>query len=381
MKKNTLLFCLAVLLVIFLCSCGGGLLPGNQIGVMVTNWNAGPGVSQATVTVFESGTQKVIGNGVSNKNGGVIVNLSAKPELIDISVVKEGHARSFVSGLKSTFAVNQIFPIILQSALLENDPGIETDPTVTIQWELMAPQTTRDVGPSQELVKGPFEVTVTVEGVRQTRVIYEPLLDSIPGSASVTLNSGLSKFADTATFEVAPTGFDGEVPLYTTVYDSNNNRVVKVIYLAIEGTEPEGVQMYQPMPLVDFSERVGDYPIENIRSYTRRDSENLRNEGRTAPAETNLWTQLYWTDWTSLDDYYGPGSLLPDPGDQPDGYNLYRSGDGQSYQKVAFISEASVGGVAKTICEAINWSNIDSVVNTNPMGLDGSFYVFPEFPI
>jgi hypothetical protein len=310
---------------------------------------------------------------VSNKNGGVIVNLSAKPELIDISVVKEGHARSFVSGLKTTFAVNQIFPIILQTALLENDPGIETDPTVTIQWELIEPQVTRDVGPSQELVTGPFEVTVTVEGERETRVIYAPLLDSIPGSASVTLNTGLSRFMDTATFEVAPTGFDGEVPLYTTIYDSNNNRVVKVIYLDIEGTEPGEIQMYQPMSFVDFSEHVMDYSCENIRSYTRSMGINLRSKDRT---------QLYWADWTSLNEYAGPDSFLPDAGDEPDGYNLYRSGDGTDYQKFAFIPESSIAGLANHIKETGDiWFDIDRVVNTNPMAKDGSFYVFPEYPI
>jgi hypothetical protein len=72
---------------------------------------------------------------------------------------------------------------------------------------------------------------------------------------------------------------------------------------------------------------------------------------------------------------------LPDPGDKPDGYNLYRSGDGNTYQKFAFISETSVAGVADTICEEMDWSNVDHIVNTNPMGIDGSFYVFPEFSI
>jgi hypothetical protein len=383
MKKNTLLFGLIGLLVIFLCSCGGGL-PGNQVGVMVTNWNAGPGVSQATVTVFESGTEKVIGNGITNENGGLIVNLSSITEKIDISVIKEGHARSYVSGLKTVYALNNIFPVILPRFFEEGDPTLETDPVVTMQWQIIEAQGAliRDDDPKEEPITGPFEVTVNVEAERETRVIYEPLLESIPGSASVTLNTGLVRFVDTATFELASTGFEGEVPLYTTIYDSNNNRVVKVIYLDIEGSEPGDVQMYQPMSFVDFSDVVMDSTCENIRAYTRRMGLDLRNEDRTAPAETNLWTQLYWTDWTSLNDYYGPGSLLPDPGDKPDGYNLYRSGDGVNYQKFAFITESTVAGLAKHIHETGDiWFDIDRVVNKNPFGLDGSFYVYPNYPI
>ena len=381
MKKNVLLTILIAFLAIFLVSCGGAILPGKQIGVLVTNWNAGPGVPEAFVRIYESGTQNLVGNGVTNENGGVAVKLMAEPEKIDISVVKVGHARSMVSGLKTASVVNTIVSVILQTAGREPNPDLETDPVVAMQWQALANGHSGQKE-AEDIIGGPFEVTVSVEAQRDIMVIFAPLLEQIPGSASVTSNSQVVRRTETATFEVSPTGFNGEVPLFTTVYDDNNNRVVKVEYLQIEGTDPGEVQMYQPMTFVDFSEHVGDYTIANIRSFTRRGSVNLRNEDRTAPAQTNLWTQLYWTDWKSLNDYYGPGSLLPDPGDQPDGYNLYCSGDGQDYQKFAFIPEASVEGLAKQICDAADiWFDVDRVVNANPMGLDGSIYVMPNYSI
>lgn len=382
MKKNVLLSIFVLMLLFFLVSCGGGIIPGNQMGVIVTNWNAGPGVADATVRVFESGTEKLLGNGVTNENGGVVINLSAKPQRIDISVLKEGHARSFVSGLKSAIAINNIFPVILQTALFEQDPTKETDPVVEMQLQPLASEGFQQDRQFDDPITGPFEVTVSVEADRDVAVIYEPLFERIPGSASVTTDMGLERQSATATFEIVPTGFNGEAALYTTVYDDNNNRVVQVEYLQIEGTEPEEIQMYQPMTFVDFSEHVGDYTIENIRSYTRREGVELRNAERTAPAETNLWTQLYWADWSSLNNYYGPGSLLPNPGDKPDGYNLYRSGDGKNYQKFAFIHENSVAGLAEYVCETADiWFDVDRIANVNPLGIDGSFYVFPKYPI
>ena len=384
MNRNSFVVVCIVFLAFIMVSCGGSIM-SEQMGVIVTNYNAGPGVAEANVRVFESGTDQLIGVGVTNEKGGVIINLSGNPELIDISVVKEGHARSLVSGLKTALVINNIFPVILPRFFEEGDPALETDPVVQMQWQALDAEESgiRDgEEPLEDSISGPFEVTVSVEADRETRVIFQPLLESIPGSASVTLNEGLVRFVDTATFEMAPTGFEGEVPLYTTVYDSNNNRVVKVIYLEIEGTDPGEVQMYQPMSFVDFSEHVMDYTSENIRSFTRRVGIDFRSEDRTAPEDTNLWTQLYWADWTSLNDYYAPGSLLPDPGDKPDGYNLYRSGNGQDYQKFAFISEPSVAGLAKHIDETGDiWFDIDRVVNANPLGKDGSFYVVPQYPI
>ena len=381
MKKSILLSIMVLLLTVFLVSCGGGLMPVNQMAVVVTNWNAGPGVENAVVRVFESGTENLLGNGVTNEKGGVGLNLIAKPEKIDILVLKEGHARSLVSGLKTTSAINNYISVILQEALREPDPFAETDPVVQMQCQALTGLRSQQ-REDDEPITGPFEVTVQVESQRDVKVIFQPLLDQIPGSASVTSNSQLVRSTDTATFEISPTGFDGEIALFTTVYDENNNRVVKVEYLEIEGTDPGEVQMYQPMTFVDFSEHVGDYTIENIRSYTRRGGVNLRNDDRTAPAETNLWTQLYWTDWTSLNDYSGPGSLLPNPGERPDGYNLYRSGDGEVYQKFAFIPESSVEGLAKQICEEADiWFDVDRVANSNPVALDGSIYVMPSYPI
>ena len=380
MKKNVLLTILIAFLAIFLVSCGGAILPGNQIGVLVTNWNAGPGVPEAFVRIYESGTQNLVGNGLTNENGGVAIKLTGEPEKIDISVVKVGHARSLVSGLKTASVVNTIVSVILQTAGRQANPDLETDPVVEMQWQALAGGRSGQ-REAEEPITGPFEVTVNVEAQRDVMEIYAPLLDQIPGSASVTSNSQLVRRTETAAFEISPTGFNGEVPLFTTVYDDNNNRVVKVEYIPIQGTNPEAVRMYQPMTFVDFSESVADYPAENIRSYTRRGSVNLRTGERVAPAQTNLWIQLYWADWTSLNTYYGPGSMLPDPADQPDGYNLYRSPDGQTYQKFAFLPESEVEGMAQTICEAIDWSNIDRVVNANPMGLDGSVYVMPNYPI
>jgi len=414
--KRILLFLTLILTIMFvLVSCTNALKPADVFYFVVTNWNAGPGVENARVNVFEAGTNNLLGSGLTNAFGAIQVGVIRLPEKIDVEVTKQGHARSLVQGLKPE-AVNDIpFGILLMTAQLNSDPTTETDPVVEVSlFEIGAVgSTSRDATPinMDDPITGPVTAKVEVTADNHVNSIYEPLIDRIAGAGLVTTDRAYVGDATEAEFDISPTGHDGEVALYTTVYDKNNNRVLKVDYLTIEGTDPEEVTMYQPMTFADFSSWMfmDTYALENIWTYTRRSGVSLFNEprgiseieqtgktlqsrqienelirsldsgNRMAPEGGNLWSHLYLADWTTVNAYYNayPGEL-PNPGDEPDGYNLYWSLDGEHYEKFGFVTEEFVSWLAGTILNYVSGGyNVNQVMNLFPSYKDPSVFLHP----
>jgi len=415
MKKILLFLALILSIMFFLASCTSAIKPADVFLFVVTNWNAGPAVERARVNVYEAGTENLIGSVLTNEFGVADVGVITVPEKIDVEVVKQGFARSKVEGLKPA-AVNDIpFGILLMTAQLNSDPTTETDPVVDVNlFEIVGVgNTTRQATPinMNDPITGPFIAKVEVTADNHVNSIYEPLIDRIAGAGLVTTDRAYVGDATEAEFAISPTGHDGEVALYTTVYDKNNNRVLKVDYLTIEGTDPGEVVMYQPMTFADFSSWyfMGSYGLENMWTYTRRsgialydeprgfkeieqtgsvlDSKWIENDmiktldsdSRLAPEGGNLWSHLYWTDWTTADLYYGyyPNEL-PNPGDMPDGYNLYFSLDGVTYEKFGFVTEDFVSVLANTILYYVGSGyNENQIMNLFPFYKDPSIFLHP----
>ncbi|HOO33368.1 MAG TPA: hypothetical protein PK466_13735 [Thermotogota bacterium] len=408
--KKSLFFSVVVLLVAMVfVSCTNFVTPEDVLYFLITNYNAGPGVEGAAVKVYEHGTDNLIGSAVSIANGIVEVGIKDVPERIDVKVTKQGHARSLVDGLKTADA-HEFFSIILKTAQLNPDPATEVDPTVILTFSTAIVSSERAPMDITEPITGPFNVTVDVNAQNHVSGIYEPLLGRIAGAGLVTSDRQYYGDVDTADFTVSPTGHDGEVALYTTVYDHNDNRVLKVEYLNIAATDPGEVNMYQPMTMADFSDWMfmGTYNIENIWTYTRRrgialnstsrgteefelTSEPIASKifkdhpvptemtSRVAPADANIWSQLYWADWSTMNLYYGYyPTELPNPGDEPDGYNLYRSLDGITYEKFGFITENFVADLADTISFYISYGyNPNQIMDVFPFYLDPSAFLHP----
>ncbi|HQQ66832.1 MAG TPA: hypothetical protein PLO55_11925 [Thermotogota bacterium] len=416
MKKTFLLLVLILSVSVFFVSCTSVFQPAGIVRFVITNWNSGPGVEGATVEVYESGTGNLVGQGVSGALGAVEIGIARIPLRIDVKVTKPGFARSLVQGLKPE-AVDEIpFGIVMKTAQLNANPATETDPVVEIGFfEIEAAgMVTREGTPidiNTQAITGPFSTKIEVTATNHIYAIYEPLIDRIAGAGLVTTDRGIVSDSTEAEFDITPIGHDGEVALYTTVYDYNGNRVLKVDYLLVEGTDPGEVAMYQPMTFADFSDWYffGDYNLENMWTYTRRSGvsmyvdprgmsvveqmdpvrpskqidnafvRDLDEGSRVAPDGGNLWSLLYWADWTTADAYYGayPDELL-NPGDEPDGYNLYYSLDGITYEKFGFVTEAFVSWLADTILYYVGEGfNENQVMNLFSFYKDPSIFLHP----
>ena len=312
---------------------------------LVVEYQTGPAVEGATVVV-KNGSEVLVED-VTDENGEVTFNLSGFSEKIDVELKKQGYALSKIEGLKREDLENGVKEVPLRKAKLDKNPDTQTFPKVTLTFfDLDTSNITEN-----------FILRVDVETDNHPSSIYAKI-GSVPGAGFL----GEREFAPdtkTATFTIDISNFDGEVPLYVVFYDYNDNRVEKIEYITInredeevEGTlfvpispvildsvsllawtRNQGVEFYSRDKIIEIASEKFD---TNKNSNLSQDFDPLKNFGKgleAAPKGTNLWIEIYWYDYDTLD-YYG----FIDPNViRPDGYNVYRSFDGVNYRKIATV--------------------------------------------
>lgn len=347
MKKYWYVVILAVSLLLL-----AGCIPTKEPEVtpgtfLVVAYNTGPVVEGANIVV-KSGND-VLAQGVTNEDGLVTFDVTGFPEKVDVEIKKEGYALSKIEGLKVSDFVNNIKEAQLREAQLYPDSDTQTFPEVTLTFF--------DVN-GEELditnITNNFTLRVDVESENHPSIVYAKI-GNVPGAGFL----GERKFAPdtrTVTFtNMDVSNFYGEVPLYVVFYDYNDNRVEKIEYLTINRVVEEVEEkLFVPLSWADLG-------YVNLVSYTRNQGvefysrDNLlemmsekfdsttnklpqefnpmKNFGKSleaAPEGTNLWIEISWIDFDTLDWYgfIGPNVI------RPDAYNVYRSFDGVHYTKI-----------------------------------------------
>jgi hypothetical protein len=314
---------------------------------LVIAYNTGQVVDGANVVV-KSG-HDVLTQGVTNEDGEVSFDIAHFPEKIDVEIKKEGHAISKIEDLKVADFVNDVKEVQLREAILDPDPDTQTFPEVTLTFF--------DVN-GEELdinnITDNFTLRVDVESENHPSSVYAKI-GNVPGASFL----GEREFApdtSTATFtNIDVSNFYGEVPLYVVFYDYNDNRVEKIEYLTIS-KEVEDIEeeLFVPSSWVD-------YGYVNLVAYTRNQGVEFYSKGNivekmsekfdstinkltqefnpmksfsksleAAPEGTNLWVEISWVDYDTLDE----AGLIDPNVIRPDAYNVYRSFDGVHYTKI-----------------------------------------------
>jgi len=129
--------------------------------------------------------------------------------------------------------------------------------------------------------------------------------------------------------------FDGvTVPMHVVVYTVNDTRVDKIVYLTIDRTPPEVTERVAPTGLwyvgwtsdADVEYYSLPNPIKQIleEKLTKEMIQELKNyKPEHNIPETNIFVQLAWT--------HAPATNMA-------GYNVYRSRDGENWEKIAFTT-------------------------------------------
>ncbi|MEN6591346.1 MAG: hypothetical protein ABFC76_08430 [Fervidobacterium sp.] len=134
--------------------------------------------------------------------------------------------------------------------------------------------------------------------------------------------------------------FVGVIPLVTDVYDHNDNKVEKLLWLNLVRTPTENVAGYEVEKYT--SKYITSY---DLLAYTRRSAvefyskppveknvtaANPVDKVNGAPADTNLWVEVRWLLFAN--------STQKNSKTAPKSYNLYRSFDGINYDLIATTS-------------------------------------------
>jgi len=326
--------------------------PEPILTLTVVEFNTGPAVEGANVVV-KSGDD-ILAQDVTDEKGQVTFNVRGFPEKIDVELKKQEHALSKIEGLKVDELIENVKEVQLRRAGLYTDPDTQTFPEVTLSFfdlqgnELDITNITEN-----------FTLRVDVETDNHPNIIYAKI-GSVPGSGSLG-DREFTPDTSTATFtNMDVSTFSGEVPLYVVVLDKNDNRVEKIEYITINReveeveenlfvpvspvdlgyvgivayTRNQGVEFYNNDKLLKIVSDKFDFNDANNLS---QDFEPLKNFGtgiEAAPKGTNLWVEISWFDYDTLD-YYG---LVGPNVVRPDGYNVYRSFDGVNYRKIATVA-------------------------------------------
>ncbi|HHV01243.1 MAG TPA: hypothetical protein GXX68_03525 [Defluviitoga tunisiensis] len=323
-------------------------IPGSFI---VVEYNTGSAVEGATV-VIKNG-EDILAQGTTNEKGEVTFNVRGFPEKIDVELKKQEYALSKIEGLKVEDIVGDFKEVQLRTAKLSTDPDSQTFPEVTLIFfdldgnELDTTNITDN-----------FTLRVNVETDNHPSTIYAKI-GNVPGAGFLGERK-LASDTKTATFtNIDVSTYYGEVPLYVVFYDYNDNRVEEIEYITInrQVEEVEG-RLFVPVSPVDFGyvgivsytrnqgvefysrDKIIEIASEKVSDYTRNNLPKglnpLKNFGKSleaAPKGTNLWIEISWLDYDTLNSYglVGPNVV------RPDGYNVYRSFDGVNYRKIATV--------------------------------------------
>jgi hypothetical protein len=323
-----------------------------EITFSVVAYNAGPAVGAADVVV-KSGNY-VLAQDVTDENGEITFDVANFHEKINVEIKKEGYALSKVEGLKVADFVNNIKEVQLREAILDPDPDTQTFPEIKLTFYNLNENSLDITQPVTE----DFLLRVDVDSQNSPQIIYAKI-GGDPGAGFFGPRESASD-TRTAYFFMDISNYNGEVPLYVEFVDYNDNIVQKIEYLTIN-REVEEVEeeLFVPLSWVDFG-------LWNLVAYTRnqgvefysrdnlvetmsekfdssnnklpQDFNSMKNFGKSleaAPEGTNLWVEISWVDYDTLDE-----AGLIDPNEiRPDAYNVYRSFDGVSYTKIGIAED------------------------------------------
>jgi len=304
----------ALALALTACPGGGGAPPppsaGNVSGYVVA-YNAGPGVEGATVEIYQAGTTTLVTSLTTEADGSFTVEL---PDgAYDFVVTKPGYAGSKVENFRVKGDTR--IAIIQRKAFNPNWP---TDPP---EVTLEGPEDGARYDASLGFV--PYRVRVQPTAPLSTDLIYAAL-GKTPGSGIIAgIRDFFSQTNDTGQRYIDPLDYGtyGPTTFQVVVYDTNGNRTQVYRHIQIDYPVPETVSDLQPPQIFYHLAVTLGKPVEFFQV-----------EPQGAPEGGNLWVELSWRPQTDFSSY---------PNNVPTGYHIYRSFDGENWERIASVADFS----------------------------------------
>jgi len=309
--------------------------------IYVSKYNSGPIVQNAKIQLLDGNT--VIEEVLTNANGYADINYPLMPKYVDIKISKDGHALTKIIDVKPEYFIgNKIIETQLREASIRTSDEYDGDYVlndVSINYYKNDDSPVDITLPATEDFYSVIEIKQNTE---HQYIAYGSNWDRIPGSSTMT-SDRMGSFSQEATKMTSIITLDGLEngmhDLNTVIFDHNDNLVQKIDYFNVQRavvTAP--ANPYKVMKANEF-----EPTYDNLTSWTKRRGVGYYNNpviGKSGnpkdldshTSDSNLYIELYWVDWDTY-------SVLIDPNEysKPEGYNIYRSFNGENFEKIAMV--------------------------------------------
>ncbi|WP_434223426.1 Ig-like domain repeat protein [Fervidobacterium gondwanense] len=311
--------------------------------VNISQYNSGPVVEGARVEVKDSaGNLRGVGYSDSKGIARVLFRADEEKEYLNVFISKEGHARTSILGMRLLRDQEVELTTTLRKATaaqtateipIEVDVKLYTDATKAVE-----------IDPATDITLNSIYVSVVATPVEfggGINIIYAKV-GGVPGTSYFTAPRLYVGAWNELEGSLSVLEFEGEVPLIVDVYDHNDNKVEKIIWLNIVRTPASNVTPYV------VQRNTTAYATQyDLYAYTRRQAvqfysgpkvpENVKGIDASGNAfelagapddDSNLWIEIRWRRWFSTS-----GAT------KPKAYRVYRSFDGKSWTPIATLPE------------------------------------------
>lgn len=257
----------------------------------VSDTRGGPPVAGSKVSALSS---KEI---ITDENGYFELEVPANKHF-DLTITKEGRGTARIQDI-----------LVKEDQVLEYE--IPTRELVSSGKSTIAPYITLDGIQEGQQVSGTISVNISISGESSARIFYVYLGGKQQSPAEAVIEN-----TNSSTVKIDTTPFpDGASYLRILVYDQNNNVTLTLVPLIINnGFQYESPDDLNYLELISytFTESLGTYQINN----------KLDSHLESLPPASTLYTELKWDSIPTAD-----------------GYSVYRSFDGESYQHIGDLAD------------------------------------------
>ncbi|MGQ9857007.1 MAG: Ig-like domain-containing protein [Fervidobacterium sp.] len=312
--------------------------------VNIAQYNSGPVVEGAKVEIKDAdGNLRGVGYSDSKGIARVLFRADAEKEFLNVFISKEGHARTTILGMKVLKDEEVELTTTLRKATAAQTT---TEIPIEVDVKLYTDATkATELDPATDIMLNSIYVSVVATPVEfggGINIIYAKV-GGVPGTSYFTSPRLYVSAWNELEGSLSVLEFEGEVPLIVDVYDHNDNKVEKIIWLNVVRTSASSITPYVVQRNTTYYTTQYD-----LYAYTRRQAvqyysgpkvpENVKGvdvSGNTveptgAPDDdSNLWIEVRWRRWFSTS-----GAT------KPKAYRVYRSFDGENWTPIATLPES-----------------------------------------
>ncbi|MGC9772707.1 hypothetical protein SAMN04488510_10333 [Fervidobacterium changbaicum] len=287
--------------------------------VYVTDYKSGAAVAGATVELRAGNS--TVATETTDSTGKATFNNITLSTTTDFNIVlkKNGHAVTYIEGLRLRHNETVKFETQLRVARLG-----QTASEKPFELELaMYDGNDNELTPDSNLTTDTIKVVGRAISKEYALNLWYLKVGGVPGTGVFTNPRAIGYTGSISAVQSAKE-FEGMTPILIDIYDQNDNRYEKVVYVNVIRQPVSGI-----VPYIVEKYTAGAQTGYNIIAYTRNQAVEFYRKGISPAAAgrgQNLYIEVRWRPW-----YEDSGTT------RPKAYRIYRSFDNITYEPIATV--------------------------------------------